>query len=293
MKTYCFIALLLFGATNADAKVKLVATTSDLASIAEEVGGDRVEIDTIADGRRDPHYVEILPSYMLKLRKADVFLQVGLELELWAPQLVQGARNRKLQIVDCSEGVQPLNVPSTVSMSEGDIHTQGNPHYWLDPRNGKIIAANIMAELIHVDPEGAPYYRERFARFEAAIDERMTRWKQTMAPHEGTQMVFFHDSWPYFEQAFGVHAAAFIEPKPGVSPSPGHTAEVIRLIQVERIPVVCVANYFDRRVPERIAEQSGAKLVVLATSVGGIDGADDYFSLFDANLARLHAALGQ
>ena len=278
----------------AAAKVRVVATLSDLASIAEAVGGERVEVRSIAEGKQDPHAVEILPSYMLMLKKADLFLKVGMDLELWSRGIVSGARNPDLHIVDCSTGIGVLERPTTpVDAGMGDIHVGGNPHYWLDPRNGKVIARNVADGLIRVDPEGAATYEERLALFEARIDEKMDEWTAAMEPYRGTQVVFFHNSWPYFCRAFGLEAAGFIEPKPGVSPSPGHTANVIRLIRARGIEVIAMSPYFDRKASESVARQSGATLVVLASSVGGVEGADDYLSLFDANLRRLREALGE
>lgn len=280
------------GATHA-AELRVVATLSDLASIAESLGGDRIEVDYLVDGRFDTHAVEILPSSMLKVSRADLFLQVGLDLEIWAPQVIAGARNRDLRVVDCSAGIEVLDRPTGgVDAGMGDIHVGGNPHYWLDPENGLIVARTLADAFAEADPEGAELYEHGYAEFSQALLRRLTDWESRMAPYVGTEVVYFHDSWPYFNRAFGLQSAGFVEPKPGVSPSPAHTARLVATIRSRGIPLIVMAPHFDRRVPDSIARQTGAAVVVLATSVGGIEGADDYLSLFDANLRRLEAALG-
>lgn len=291
-KILVLTSLLVFLAPPAFAKVKVVATLADFADIAERVGGERVDVDWLVDGREDLHYVEILPSYMLKVKRAQVFLWAGLDLELWVPSIVEGARNRNLHIVDCSKDIEILEKPSgPVNPGMGDIHTSGNPHYWLDPRNGIHIARTIADELVAVDAEGTQYYLDRLASFTAAVNEKYEQWTATMQPHHGAEIVFFHSSWPYFNDAFGLVAAGFIEPKPGVSPSPLHTADIINVVKAKNIKVIASAPYFDHKVPESIARQTGATVVILAGGVGGIEGAEDYLSMFDANLARLRAAL--
>jgi ABC-type Zn uptake system ZnuABC Zn-binding protein ZnuA len=174
----------------------------------------------------------------------------------------------------------------------GDIHIAGNPHYWLDPANGKVIAEDVVDALIGLDPDGAGYYRDRLAAFHATIDEKIDSWRALVDPVAGSEIVYFHNSWPYFNRAFGLTAAGFVEPKPGVDPSPGHTAAIIDLIKSHEIRVIAMAPYFNPRVPESIARETGAKLILLADSVGGVEGADDYVSMFETNLARLLEALG-
>lgn len=287
------LALLLGWSATAGAEVKVVTTLTDFAAITREVGGDRVEVESIVKGSQDPHYVEILPSYMLLLKRADLFVQAGLDLELWAPQVVDGARNRNLRIVDCSRDIDLLEVPTTsVNASMGDIHVSGNPHYWLDPANGARIARAIADGLESVDPEGYAYYEERLADFESRLQAKVEEWRGLMEPYAGAEIVYFHNAWPYFNHAFGLEAAGFVEPKPGVSPSPGHTADVIRMIGAKGIRVIAIAPQYDRRVPDSIARQTGAAVVVLASSVGGVEDTGDYFALFDENLRRLREALG-
>lgn len=295
MKRMCtlLVALLLAGSAPAFAKVNVVTTLPDLAAIAREIGGDRIEAQAIVKGNQDPHYVEILPSYMLMVKRADLFVQVGLDLELWAPQVIEGSRNAKVKIVDCSADIPLLEVPTgNVHAGMGDIHVGGNPHYWLDPENGKRIAAAVAEGLTLVDPEGAASYQAGLADFIRRLDAKIAEWSDLMAPYAGTELVYFHNAWPYFNAAFGLVAADFVEPKPGVSPSPGHTADLIRLIQAKKIRVIATAPQYDHKVPNSIARQTGAKVVELASSVGGLPDTGDYFALFDENLRRLREALG-
>jgi len=290
--TFLLIVSLLTLAAGAEAKVRVVASLSDFASIAEEVGGDRVDVEAIADGRSDPHSVQVLPSYMVKVKKADIYLLVGMGLDQWAYGIIDGARNSKLQITDCSQGIEILDKPTTpVNLSMGDIHVSGNPHYWLDPMNGIVIAGTIYEALSNADPEGEPYYRDRRDVFETTVRERTEGWVAMMEPYRGTEVVYYHDSWPYFSQRFGLAEAGFVEPKPGISPSPGHTAEIVQLVKAREIRLLIMAPYFSTKVPDSIARQTGAQVVIVASSVGGVKGADDYLSLFETDLELLRKAM--
>jgi ABC-type Zn uptake system ZnuABC Zn-binding protein ZnuA len=243
-------------------RVKIVASTTDLASIAKIVGGDLVDVTSIAKGKSDPHYVEVLPSYMIKVKRADVYLKVGLDLDRWAQKIIDGSRNDAVVVVDCSARIQPLNVPTQkVDASMGDVHPQGNPHYWLDPANGLIVAEMIVEALITVD---------------GAL--------------RGLEIVTYHDSWPYFSNAFGLEVVGFVQPKPGIEPTPSHTAEIVDLVKARGVRVIGIEPYFSRRAPETIARASQARVVGLPPSVGGAEGADDYFSLFDTLISTLTAA---
>ena len=289
---YVFLTLAV-GATPAAAKVRVVASTSDLASIAEYVGGDNVKVERIAFGKMDPHFVEILPSYMVKVARADIYLKVGLDLDYWANRIIDGSQNGSLVIVDCSQAVVPLQVPTTrVDPSMGDIHIRGNPHYWLDPENGLLIAESIATALKNVDPDNIAAYDEGLESFRATLEAGMTRWKQRAATLDGLEIITYHNSWPYFSRFSGVVVAGFIEPKPGISPTPSHTAMLIDLAKKRGIKVIGKEPYFSDRTPKHIARETGASVVELPTSVGGVKGADDYITLFDTLFDILTGAAG-
>jgi ABC-type Zn uptake system ZnuABC Zn-binding protein ZnuA len=275
-------------ASNHSPEVKVVATTEDLAAIAKEVGGERVQVESLAKGVQDPHFLEAKPSLILKLSKADLFIQVGLDLEAgWVPSLLVGARNGKIQIggpgfVDASRGITPLEVPTgPIDRSAGDIHLQGNPHYWLDPMNGKEIARNIGEGLKRIDPERAPFYDRNIADFSRRLDEAAARWEEKMKPFAGTKVITYHKSWPYFLKRFGLTATGYIEPKPSIPPSASHLNDLIELIQREQVKVILMEPYFSDQAPKFVAEKTGAKVVVLPPSVSVSTGIKDYFQLFD------------
>ncbi len=277
-----------FAAPEIEAKVRIVASTSDLASIAEMIAGDHAQCDAIVTGKKDPHFVEVLPSYMVKVARADIYLQVGGDLDYWANQIIDGSQNGKLYIVDCSKSIEFLERPMTrVDASMGDVHRQGNPHYWLDPENGKLIARTIADALRHVDPDNAPDYDTGLERFISNVDRKMTEWRRTAEPLQGVEIVTYHNSWPYFCRAFGIQVVGFVEPKPGIEPTPSHTAALISMIQSKHIRIIGKEPYFSDRTPKSIARQSGAKVVNLPPSVGGAEGASDYLSLFDTLLRTL------
>lgn len=288
------IGAILAGTVPAQAKVRVVASTTDLASIAGIVGGDLVDVSSIARGKSDPHYVEVLPSYMIKVKRADVYLKVGLDLDRWADQIIDGSRNSDLVIVDCSKNITPLNVPTRkVDASMGDVHPSGNPHYWLDPDNGAIVAEMVADALIAVDAENASGYREGLERFRGRLAQKKAQWEQSAGVLAGLEIVTYHDTWPYFSRAFGVEVAGFVEPKPGIEPTPSHTAAIVELVRGRDIHIIGVEPYFSHRTPELIARETGARVVDLPPSVGGVDGADNYFGLFDTIIAALEGAAGE
>ncbi|MCP4363957.1 MAG: zinc ABC transporter substrate-binding protein [Planctomycetes bacterium] len=278
---------------EASAEIKVVTTSTDLASIARYIGGDRVEVDSIVQGYQNPHYVDVKPSYMMKLHKADVFVKVGLDLELWAPVLAEGARNAKILpggsgYVDASVGVEVLDIPQAkVTRGMGDIHIYGNPHYWLDPANGKVIASNILAALERVSPENADYFEKNKEEFDRKIDEHMSGWLEKMRPYRGTEVVTYHNSWPNFMNRFGLVVVDYIEPKPGVPPSPAHIARLVGKMKADDVKIIIQEPFYETKVTEFVADKTGAELVILSPSVLGEEGADDYFSLFDSALDRL------
>ncbi len=280
------------------AGLQIVTTTTDLAAIAAAIAGERAEVTAIAAGDQDPHFVDAKPSYLVKLQRADLFVQVGLELEIgWAPNLLTNARNARIQpggagFVDASAGIAPLQVPGAADRTMGDIHAYGNPHYWLDPANGRVIAGNIAAGLKRIDAAHAADYDARLAAFAARLDEAMARWRRQAAPLAGLPVVAYHNAYPYLEQRFGFRVTAFIEPKPGIPPSGRYIAELVEAMKRDGVKVILTAPFYDQKTARLVAQQSGAKIVTLAPSVGGVAETGDYIALFDTNLKRLLAALG-
>jgi len=266
-------------------KINVVASTTDLADIAKTIGGDRIKVISIATGKQDHHHVEVLPSYMLKVKKADIYLKVGLELDLWANQIIDGSRNRKLIIVNCSENIKPLEVPTTkIDASMGDIHRMGNPHYWLDPENGKIIAENITKALISADPSGREFYENNFNEFIDNINNSLTEWLQLFNNLKGKKLIYYHNSWPYFDNRFGLMAVQFIEPKPGIMPSPIHLNRLINTIKSEDIKLIGMETYFSDKAPKFLAEKTGIKIVHLAQSVNALPNTETYLKMIRYNL---------
>lgn len=271
--------------------VKVVTTLPDLADFTRQVGGDRVKVDYIVRGDQNPHFVEVKPSYMMKLKSADVFLTIGMELEMWAPQIVDGSRNASLDVVDLSRGVRKLEVPARVDASQGDVHRFGNPHYWLDPRNVRPMLEEIVAALAKASPADEPIFRANAAAYLKKLDEKIAAWENTMKPFAGSKVITFHKSWSYFADWLNLQIVGEVEPKPGIAPSPGHTAEIIQLVRAAGIKAIIVEPFYDLSAPEQIGRTTGAKVLVLPTSSGGVEQAADYIALIDYNVAALAAAL--
>jgi ABC-type Zn uptake system ZnuABC Zn-binding protein ZnuA len=296
-------ALLLFGARPGEAarKLKVVTTTQDLASIAQTIGGDRVTVESLSKGYQDPHFVDAKPSYLVKLRQADVFIEVGRDLEIgWAPGLLNNARNSKILpggagFVDASNGVKILELGGRVGREMGDVHPLGNPHYWLDPENGLAVAANVRDALVRNDPAGRAAYESAFASFQRQLQSRIAGWKKRAADLKlgGMKVVTYHRSWPYFAQAFGVQVVDYVEPRPGVPPTPKHVQELTELMKTQGVRLLIVEPYFDPKLPAQIAKNAGSAIVILPPSVGAVPAAKDYFSLFDAQLDLVQKALAE
>jgi ABC-type Zn uptake system ZnuABC Zn-binding protein ZnuA len=282
------------------ATLNLVATTEDLASLAREIGGDKVTVDAIARGYQDPHFVEAKPSFILKFSRADLLIVVGRELEIgWLPSLLTNSRNSRIQVgtpgyLDPSANVKILDIPTTqITRAMGDVHPSGNPHYWLDPGNGRIIAGAIRDRLTQLDRANQAYYAQRYEDFDRRLAAAERRWDAAMAPFKGTKVVTYHRSWPNFMDRFGLEVIGYVEPKPGVPPSPSHTIELISEMKRQQVKVILIEPYFDARTPKQIGSQTGAQVLTLAPSVGGLPGTDDYLKLFDFNVNLLVKTLGQ
>ncbi|MFN0157294.1 MAG: metal ABC transporter substrate-binding protein [Bacteroidota bacterium] len=276
---------------SAQATVKVVTTLPDLADITHQIGGNRVTVDFIVRGNQNPHFVDVKPSYMMKLKSADIFLMIGMELEMWAPQIIDGSRNATLDVVDLSQGISKLEVPDKVDASQGDVHRHGNPHYWLDPRNVRTIVQGIVASLVRVSPDDEPFFKANADAYLKKLDAKITEWEATMKPFRGNRIVTFHKSWPYFAEWLGLVVADQVEPKPGIPPSPSHTTELIHLVRAGNIKAIIVEPFYDTGAPEQIARSTSAKVLQLPTSSGGVEAAKDYISMMDYNIETLAAAL--
>jgi len=285
---------------HADTKpLSVVTTTEDLAAIAREVGGDRVRVTALCKGYQDPHFVDAKPSYMVQLKNAALFVQVGRDLEVgWAPGLLNGARNPRILpgapgFVDASAQVQVLEVPQTVSRAQGDVHPFGNPHYWLDPANGVPIARAIRDGLTRVSPADAALFDRRCAEFERRLGGAVTRWKDEARSLglTGKKVVTYHRSWSYFARAFDLEVVDFVEPRPGIPPSPNHVQDLVTRMKRGDVALLIMEDFFDPRLPRRISDQTGVPLVILPTSAGAEPALRTYFDLFDRLLAAVGPAL--
>jgi len=286
--------------SEAFAAIKVVTTTEDLASLAREVGGDKVQVDALAKGYQDPHFVDPKPSFILQVSRADLLIAVGRELEIgWLPPLISSGRNAKIQpgaagYLDASQNVKILEIPTgQITRAMGDVHPSGNPHYWLDPDNGRKIAQSIRDKLSELSPNDKAYFAQRYADFDKRLAEAQKKWDATMAPYKGTKLVTYHRSWPNFMERFGLNVIGYVEPKPGIPPSPSHTLDLIGEMKNQDVKLIVVEPYFDLKTPQAIANQVGGKVLILAPSVGGTKEASDYIQLFEYDVNLLASTLKQ
>lgn len=296
----CLIAMLLINGPAWASPLRVVTTTEDLAAIARELGGPLVEVESLTRGLQDPHFLEARPSLMLKTSRANLFIQVGLGLEAgWAPALLVGARNPGIQPgtsghLDASRDIKALEIPSgPVDRSQGDVHAFGNPHYWLDPENGRIISQNIARSLIGLLPDRSQIIDQNQKAFAHSLDVASIRWKTRMKPYEGAKVVTYHNSWTYFARRFGLDVVGYVEPKPGIPPSPAHINQLMTLMKQEKVRLIVMEPYFSRSIPELLSRETGAKVLVLPPSVGGAEGVKTYMDLFDHLIGRLIAVFSE
>jgi ABC-type Zn uptake system ZnuABC Zn-binding protein ZnuA len=287
-------------AANAAAAVSVVTTTEDLAAIVREVGGDKVTVEPIARGYQDPHFVEPKPSFIIRLHNADLLVVVGRELEAaWLPPLITQSRNPKIQpggagYLDASLTARITDIPTgQITRAMGDVHPQGNPHYWLHPDNGRRIARAVQAKLTELNPADAAYFAQRYADFDRRLAEGEKRWIAAMAPYKGLKIITYHRSWTNFAEEFGLDVAGYVEPKPGIPPSPAHTLGLVQEMKRLGIKVILVEPYFDLKTPNAIARETGAAVVVMPPSVGGTKEVQNYIQLFDHNVQLLVSAIRQ
>lgn len=289
------LAALAFAGSPAVAQLKVVTSTTDLADIAAEVGGGNARVTHVSEGYQDPHFAEAKPSFVLQLRKADLFAFVGLDLEIgWMPILIQGARNPKVApggagYVDVSQAIAVLDrATRAVDRSMGDVHALGNPHYWLDPENGRRIARLFQRKFSELDPGNAAAYEANVKKFEARLDEAEKAWQPHLAAIKGKPVVAYHTSWKYLAEYTGMNIVGFMEPKPGVPPSPSHLAGLILQMKRTGAKAIIMEPFYNRKDADFVASKTGAKVVILPPSVGGLRNkkVDDYVDLmkFDIEL---------
>ncbi len=286
--------------SQAASKINVIASTQDLASLAAEVGGDRITVEAIAKGYQDPHFVEPKPSFLLKLKKADLLLAVGLQLEIgWLPPLITQSGNTKIQVgnpgyLEMAQFCQILEIPAgQVTRAMGDVHPMGNPHYWLNPENGRRIAKALAGKFSEMRPGDAAYFAQRNADFDQRLTAAQKRWDAALAPYRGRKVITYHRSWPNFCDRFGLVVVDYVEPKPGIPPSPAHTLELINTMKRDQIKLILVEPYFDLRTPNSIAQATGGTVAVLMPSVGGVKEITDYFKLFDYDVNLLSQAFSK
>ena len=291
---FAALVMLVVGAGRAEAKVHVVTSIETFADLARKVGGDRVEVKSLSHGYMDPHFVEPKPSLVLDLNRADLLVHVGLELEIgWLPPLVLGARNEKIGMgmpgnLDASQQIPVLDVPTTkVDRSMGDIHPQGNPHYWIPPDNALIIAREIAARLEQIDGAGAGTYKANLQRFEADVAKRRGDWEKRAAGVRGEKIVTYHKSWSYVSKWLGMQEVGYVEPKPGIPAPPSHIAALIGLMRREGVKIILMESFYPRNTVDLVANKAGAKTLVMPSDVGATPEIKDYFSLVDAVIAKL------
>src|SRR6476660_8435689 len=289
----CVGALLaVFLSAPAEAKkLNVVTATTDKAALAQEVGGDRISVESIAKGYQDPHFVEAKPSFLLKLRQADLLIVVGLQLEIgWLPPLITQSGNSRIQVgangyLDASQFAEILEIPQgSITRAMGDVHPLGNPHYWLDPDNGRRLARGIAQKLGELDPADNSYFQGRLQDFDKRLTVAEQKWDSEMAPYRGRKLVTYHNSFPNFAKHFGLNVVGYVEPRPGIPPTPSHTIELIALMKRENCKLVLVEPYFDLKTPKSIGSATGAQVVVYLPSVGGEKQVTNYFELFDYDI---------
>lgn len=293
-----FAAAVLVAPVTASGALNVITTTEDLAALAREIGGDRIEVEALARGYQDPHFVEAKPSFVIRLHSAGLLIVVGRELEqAWLPALITQSRNAKLQpggtgYLDASLTAEILEIPTgQITRAMGDVHPLGNPHYWLDPDNGRRMARAIHTKLAELQPQDADYFAARYADFDRRLTEAQKRWRASMAPYNGLKVVTYHRSWPNFAAEFGLDVVGYVEPRPGIPPSPAHTIALIQEMKRQNVKLILVEPYFDVKTPQRVADQAGGKVVGLYPSVGGTNGIRTYIDLFDYDLKLLVSAI--
>jgi ABC-type Zn uptake system ZnuABC Zn-binding protein ZnuA len=290
MRTKPFLAIVvaLFCAAYVHAaKIHVVATLTDLADLTRNIGGDHVDVFSLATGIEDTHGVPMKPSFVPRLNRADLVVLVGFDCEhAFLPALLEASRNPNIQVgkpgyVDCSRGILPMDVPSSTDHSEGDVHPYGNPHYLLDPVLAKTAVTNIYNALIATAPQyEADFTRNRDA-YVARLDAKLAEWEKLAAPLKGVKFVSYHEHWPYFASWLGMDYIGTIELKPGIDPTARHIEELVGEMKAQHVPIVVREPQFPEKVPALIAQQTGATLVELPIMPGGVPNTPTYIDEMD------------
>jgi ABC-type Zn uptake system ZnuABC Zn-binding protein ZnuA len=294
---YSITLILLLWPLIAQAKINVVATFPDFGSLAREIGKDKIEIVVLGKPNDDPHFVDPHPNFVASLHNADVLIDDGAGLELgWLPPLLQKARNPKLDIgkpgrVQASQGIRLMNIPTSVTHASGEAHPSGNPHFTVDPLIAKAVAQRIAKSFMAVDPPNAAFYDANYKKFETAINTKLQWWRGALQLFQDQHVAAYHDSWPYFAHRFGLKIDIFLEPSPGTPPSASHLTEVIQKMKKDRIKLILVEPYQDRRIAEKVARASNASVIDVSQFPGGILGTDNYVSLINQLVKQLADAM--
>lgn len=289
-KLIALIALLTLS-SPAFAKMKVIASITPLKSITESIGGDLVEVTSIARGTEDPHFVEVRPSFLMSIGQAKLYVSIGMSLDFWARPLIENARNEDIVVINASAGIKVLGLPTErVTARMGDVHPEGNPHYWVDPYNIPVVVKNILNGLVKVDPANTETYQKNAKAFLAKLQAADAQWQKELAPYKGTKIVTYHESWEYFAEHFKLDVVAQVEPKPGIPPSGSHTDEVIQIVKREKVPLILQEPYYPSAAPDLIARSTGAKVVKIPQLCGGAPGTDTYIDLMNHDVHAIVAA---
>jgi len=298
MKNIWIIVLILCFAAQANAQIRVVTTTPDLAAIAQKIGGDHIVVTAIAKGYQDPHYVQAKPSYMRLLNRADLLIYTGLELEVgWLPLIIQGARNPKITPgatghLEASQGIAPLEIPTgQIDRSMGDIHPEGNPHYLLDPRNGLVVAKAIAMKLSELTPKHAQIFQKNLTQFQKHLQANIASWEIRLKPLQSKKIITHHKLWEYLANWLQLIIVNQVESKPGISPSPRHIAKLVSQMEAENIELLLCSNLADPKPAKRVSERANARLLILPASVGGEPEITTYTNLFEIIVSRIESTV--
>jgi ABC-type Zn uptake system ZnuABC Zn-binding protein ZnuA len=295
---FAIVATFLMGSTApAQAKVRVVATLTDLADLARNIGGDLVDVKSLATGVEDTHGVPMKPSFVPVMNRADLLLLVGLDCEhAFLPALIEASKNPRIQLyasgyIDCSKGIVPLDVPKSTEHYAGDVHPYGNPHYMLDPVLAKTAIGNIYNAITAFDPQHRAEYTRNRDAYVAKLDGKIVEWQKQASALKGVKFVSYHEHWPYFAARFGINYFGTIELRPGIDPTPHHVEELIGAMKAEHVTIVVREPQFPEKVPKRIAEQTGAKLITLPIMPGGVPRTETYIKMMDYIIQTMTAAV--